>query len=122
MNASSKMVASVLSATVLSVALGATGALALDSAGEGRRLYLKYNCYGCHGMNGAGGMGPRLRGEAPEIGDVREKVLLGADEGMPSYARFMKSADITNLTAYLKTLGRANEPTWTHWWEKIPSK
>ncbi|BBE71589.1 c-type cytochrome [Oharaeibacter diazotrophicus] len=106
---------------VLGTALAPSAASALDSIGEGRRLYLKYNCYGCHGMRGGGAMGPRLIGEA-EFSDVREKVLFGADEGMPSYGRFMTSTDIANLAAYLGTLGRKNEPVFTHWWEKVPSR
>lgn len=110
--------AAVLAGTLLA----ATGAQALTPAGEGRRLYLKYNCYGCHGMNGAGGMGPRLRGEHPEFGDVAEVVLGGSDEGMPSFARYMTSSDLRNLTTYLGTLGRAGEPTFTHWWEANPSR
>lgn len=110
------------SAAFLAAMLAATGAHALDSAGEGRRLWLKYNCYGCHGMNGAGGMGPKIRGDRPEIGDVMEKVILGSDEGMPAYGAYMDRADVKNITTYLGTLGTAREPTWTHWWEKIPSR
>lgn len=108
-------------AVLLGTLLAPSAALALDKAGEGRRLYLKYNCYGCHGMRGAGAMGPRLIGEA-EFSDVREKVLFGSDEGMPSYGRFMTATDIANLAAYLGTLGRKNEPVFTHWWEKVPSR
>jgi len=108
-------------AVLIGTLLAPSAASALDGIGEGRRLYLKYNCYGCHGMRGAGAMGPRLIGEA-EFSDVREKVLFGSGEGMPSYGRFMTATDIANIAAYLATLGRKNEPTFTHWWEKVPSR
>ena len=31
------------------------------ASGEGRRLFLRFNCAGCHGDHGGGGMGPSLR-------------------------------------------------------------
>jgi cytochrome c551 len=108
---------------VISLVLGTSlsPAYALNSAGEGRRLWLKFNCYGCHGMHGAGGMGPRVAGEG-EYGDVYEKVMGGADEGMPSYKKYMTKTDIKNLTTYIGTMGKKSEPTFLHWWETVPSR
>ena len=32
-----------------------------SSAGEGRQLFVRFNCSGCHGGRAGGGMGPSLR-------------------------------------------------------------
>jgi cytochrome c551 len=97
----------------------ATAAAFLSPAGEGRRAWLKYNCYGCHGMRAAGGMGPNIVHEGGEVGEaVRE----GEDEGMPSYGKLVSSTEITNLKAYLKSIGTANEPTFNDWWLPVPPK
>jgi len=93
----------------------------LNPAGEGRRVYLSHNCYGCHGGRAGGGMGPSFRREAPEYGDLSEAVLEGEDRGMPAY-RNVSATDITNLSAYFKTLGTSSEPTFTRWWEATPSQ
>ena len=98
----------------------AAPAQALDAAGEGRRLYLKLNCYGCHGMYGTGGMGPNI--VRAEHGDVREALLQGEDKGMRSYRAYVNDRDITNLAAYLQSIGTPNEPTFKDWWKKIPPK
>lgn len=96
-----------------------TSAQTLSPAGEGRRAWLKYNCYGCHGMRAQGGMGPNVQHEGGEVGEaVRE----GEDGGMPSFRRILTPADISNLRAYLQSIGKADEPTFTHWWEPIPTK
>lgn len=88
----------------------------LSSAGEGRRLWLKYNCYGCHGMRAEGGMAENVQGEGAGI--ARE----GSSEGMPSYAKYLTERDVKNLEAYLRSIGTTGEPTFTHWWEPIPSR
>ncbi len=94
--------------------------MALSAAGEGRRVYLKLNCYSCHGMRAAGGMGPNI--VHAEIGDVREKVLQGADEGMPSYRNYVTDADLSNLAAYLASVNTAAEPRFMDWWVANPTK
>ncbi len=109
---------------VLSTVTGPSAALAaaatpLPASSEGRRLFLKLNCYGCHGMNGAGVMGPRLRGMDD---DVSEIVRDGSDSGMPAFRRYVTTQDLTNLTAYIRSLGTKFEPVFTHWWEPYPSK
>jgi mono/diheme cytochrome c family protein len=98
----------------------ALAAQPLNSEGEGRRLYLKLNCYSCHGMYGGGGMGPNV--VRAEKGDVSEAVLRGEDHGMPSFKNYVTSRDITNLAAYLRSIGGANEPKFMDWWVKIPPK
>jgi cytochrome c551 len=98
----------------------ATVATALTPAEEGRRVYLRDNCYGCHGGRAGGGMGPSFRGNRPDGEDVSEAVREGKDEGMPAYPN-MTRLEIQNLSAYFRSLRTRSEPTFTHWWEPVPS-
>jgi len=109
------------SALCLGLLLAAGAASALSPAGEGRRVFLRENCYGCHGGRSGGGMGPNFRGDRPDSGDVREAVLQGEEGGMPAYPT-MSALDITNLSAYFRSLRTASEPTFTHWWEAVPTQ
>ena len=95
----------------------ATTASALTAAGEGRRVFLRENCYGCHGGHAGGGMGPNLRGGAD---DVAEAVREGREGGMPAFPT-LTSTDIRNLEAYFDSLRTPAEPTFTHWWEAVPT-
>jgi cytochrome c551 len=88
---------------------------------EGRRVYLRENCYGCHGGRGGGGMGPNFRSDRPDPDDVREVVRQGAEEGMPAFPQ-LTDQDIQNLSAYLRSLRTSAEPTFTHWWEPVPTQ
>jgi cytochrome c551 len=88
---------------------------------EGRRVYLRENCYGCHGGRGGGGMGPNFRSDKPDAGDVAEVVRQGAEEGMPAFPH-LTDQDIQNLSAYLRSLRTSAEPTFTHWWEPVPTQ
>lgn len=92
----------------------------LTPAGEGRRNFLKMNCYGCHGMNGAGGMAINI--QHAESGDLSEAINSGEDQGMPSFKKYFTATDITNMSAYLASIGTKNEPTFTHWWEAYPTQ
>jgi len=98
----------------------APAAQKLDAAGEGRRLFLKLNCYGCHGMYATGGMGPNI--VHAERSDVHEVLLHGEDKGMRSYRDYVNDTDITNIAAYLQSIGSPNEPTFKDWWKKVPPK
>lgn len=91
---------------------------ALTPAGEGRRVFLSENCYGCHGGRGGGGMGPNLRDEAEDVGEAVRKGLEG---GMPAFPG-ITALQIQNLKAYFQSMHHAGEPTFTHWWEPIPSQ
>jgi cytochrome c551 len=93
---------------------------ALTPAGEGRRLFLEYNCYGCHGGRAQGGMGPNI--VHAEAGDLREVVMEGGDGGMPAYGRMVTAKDLSNLVAYLASIGTPNEPTFNDWWVPVPTK
>ena len=90
-----------------------------DMANEGRRAFMRMNCYSCHGMSGHGaGMGPSLIGKANSVDVVYE----GDGHGMPGFKNNLCSNDVNNLRAYLALLGTGNEPSFTHWWEKTPSR
>jgi cytochrome c551 len=101
-------------------ALKASPGATLPPEGEGRRLYLKLNCYGCHGIAGAGGMGPNIVHAEP--GDVSEVLRQGEDEGMRSFRTYVSTVDITNIAAYLRSIGTASEPKWRDWWVPVPTK
>ena len=113
-------IATLLALSILSagVAASAAGAATLNATGEGRRAFLKLNCYGCHGMNASGGMGPNI--QHAESGDLNEAVLQGEDAGMPSFSKYVTATDITNLKAYLASIGSAAEPKWVDWWNAYP--
>ena len=108
-------------ATCLVLLLTATAAEALGPAEEGRRVFLKENCYGCHGGRGGGGQGPNFRSDRPDEDDVKEAVREGKQGGMPAFPN-LTSRDIDNLAAYFKTLRTRAEPTFTHWWEAVPTQ
>jgi cytochrome c551 len=101
-------------------ALKASPSATLPPEGEGRRLYLKLNCYGCHGVAGAGGMGPNI--VRAELDDVSEVLRQGEDEGMRSFRTYVNTVDITNIAAYLRSIGTASEPKWRDWWVPVPTK
>jgi cytochrome c551 len=98
--------------------LTATMAMALAPAGEGRRVFLRENCYGCHGGRAGGGMGPNLRGGAD---DVKDAVQEGLEGGMPAFPQLSR-LDIDNLEAYFRSIRTPGEPTFTHWWEAVPTR
>lgn len=100
--------------------VAATPAGGLGAAGEGRRLYLKLNCYGCHGMAAGGGMAPAIA--RADYGDVSEALLKGEGEGMRSYKTYVTSTDISNIAAYLGTIGKTTEPKFRDWWVAVPTK
>lgn len=102
------------------VALPVPSPQVLSPAGEGRRAFLRFNCYGCHGMFAAGAMGPGIVGA--ERHDVSEAVLRGEEGGMPSFRAYVTDTDITNLTAYLNSIGKPSEPVFMDWWKKVPPK
>jgi len=104
----------------LGLLLTATAAFPLSPAGEGRRVYLSQNCYGCHGGRAGGGMGPNFRDNVPAPADVTAAVL-GLSGGMPPYPG-LTSTDISNLSAYFQSLRTAGEPTFTRWWEAVPTQ
>jgi len=88
---------------------------------EGRRIYMRENCYSCHGGFAGGGMCPSLRKDRPQVDDVREAVRNGKPQGMPPFPE-LTEVDIQNLCAYFQSLRTPREPTFTHWWEPVPTQ
>jgi mono/diheme cytochrome c family protein len=88
---------------------------------EGRRIYMRENCYICHGGFVGGGMCPSLRDRRPDYDEVREAVRRGTPSGMPPFPE-LTDQDIRNIATYFQTLRTRTEPTFTHWWEPIPTQ
>jgi len=88
---------------------------------EGRRIYMRENCYICHGGFVGGGMCPSLRDRRPDYDEVREAVRRGTPSGMPPFPE-LTDQDIRNIATYFQTLRTRAEPTFTHWWEPIPTQ
>jgi mono/diheme cytochrome c family protein len=88
---------------------------------EGRRVFLANNCYACHGGRAGGGMGPNFRDDRPTADDVESAVKDGKSGGMPAFDK-LGDQDIRNLVAYINSLRTPTEPTFTHWWEPVPSQ
>ena len=85
----------------------------------GRKVFLKANCYVCHGGRGGGGMCPNLRDTRP---DDKNVVRDGTSSGMPAFENILTDQEIEDVMAYIQTLGTSREPTFTHWWEAVPSR
>ena len=92
----------------------------LPPEGEGRRAFLKYNCYGCHGQNAAGGMGPDIRRKDRD--DVKDAVEDGMDGGMRSFQGIVTETEVSNIAAYLRSIGTPKEPKFYDWWVPVPTK
>jgi len=88
---------------------------------EGRRIFMRENCYSCHGGFAGGGMCPSLREPRPDEDEVREAVRNGTRSGMPRFPE-LTEVDIQNLAAYFQSLRTRREPTFTHWWEPVPTQ
>jgi len=84
------------------------------AAGEGRRLFNRFNCSGCHGDHAGGGMGPSLRDLDWLYGNSDEQIFdsieRGRAHGMPAWGRKLSQDQIWRLVTYLKTLRTSNEP------------
>jgi mono/diheme cytochrome c family protein len=103
----------------------ASSSVSNDSSGnpiEGRKIFLRDNCYSCHGARAEGGMCPNLRNDPPDESDVKDAVEEGRATGMPPFPDLTEQ-DVADLAAYFESLGTANEPTFTHWWEPgVPTR
>lgn len=81
-----------------------------DSAyavGEGKRLYMAYNCVGCH-AHGGGAIGPPLMdaewvyGSRPE--QIYSTIVQGRPNGMPSFANKIPDYQVWELVAYVRSM------------------
>ena len=112
----------VVAATASKATLGTGGDDCDDgSPVEGRRIFVRENCYSCHGGLAGGAMCPSLREDRPDESDVRHAVEEGTENGMPRFPQ-LRERDIVNLCAYFQSLRTQREPTFTHWWEPVPSQ
>jgi mono/diheme cytochrome c family protein len=86
---------------------------------RGRKVFLKANCYICHGGRGGGGMCPSLRETRP---DDKNVVRDGTSTGMPAFENILSDREIEDVMAYIESLRTSREPTFTHWWEAVPTQ
>ncbi len=81
---------------------------------EGRAIFNAYNCSGCHGDHGGGGMGPSLRDERWLYGNADEQIAQSITEGrangMPAWRQMLTSAQVWQVTAYIKSMRSPREP------------
>lgn len=86
----------------------------LTALREGRRYFQHYNCAGCHGEHGGGGMGPSLRDDVWLYGgnhaQIANSIAEGRAYGMPAWRTRLTSAQIWQITAYLKSIRTEREP------------
>jgi cytochrome c oxidase cbb3-type subunit 3 len=82
--------------------------------GEGRQLFVRFNCSGCHGGRAGGGMGPSLRDVDWIYGNndaqVFSSIAEGRAHGMPSWQTRLTADQIWKLVTYIKSLRTRNEP------------
>ena len=76
--------------------------------GEGRILFVRFNCSGCHGGRAGGGMGPSLRDVDWIYGsnDVQifSSIAEGRAHGMPAWGLHLNDEQVWKLVAYIKSL------------------
>ncbi len=81
--------------------------------GQGRQLFVRFNCSGCHGGRAGGGMGPSLRDVDWIYGatdaQVFSSIAEGRGYGMPAWGTKLNQDDIWKLVAYIKSLRTPNE-------------
>ena len=108
-------------ALVMTFAAGSSTVSADDdgNAINGRKVFLKANCYICHGGRGGGGMCPSLREDRPDDDDV---IREGTSSGMPAFRGILTEREISDVIAYIQSLRTSREPTFTHWWEAVPTQ
>jgi cytochrome c oxidase cbb3-type subunit 3 len=97
-------------------ATSATNPFAGDrmAAGQGRQLFIRFNCVGCHGGRAGGGMGPSLRDVDWLYGDTDAQIFSsiaeGRAHGMPSWQRMLTNGQTWMLVSYIKSLRTRAEP------------
>ena len=81
--------------------------------GEGRQLFVRFNCSGCHGGRAGGGMGPSLRDIDWLYGSTDAQIFSsiaeGRAHGMPAWGTKLNEDQVWKLVAYIKSLRTPNE-------------
>lgn len=76
--------------------------------GEGKHLFIAFNCNGCHGQGG-GGEGPSLMDNryryGSEPGNLFASVVEGRPNGMPSFRGKLTQQQAWQLVSFLRALG-----------------
>ena len=84
------------------------------AGGEGRQLFVSFNCAGCHGDHAGGGMGPSLRDPDWIYGNTESQIFAsiaeGRAHGMPSWSTKLTQDQIWRLVTYIKSLRTRNVP------------
>ena len=70
---------------------------------QGRKLFLN-SCAHCHGADASGDEGPDLHDLQVSDRYIAHMITFGEPHEMPSFAKKHGSADITALTAYIRSL------------------
>jgi cytochrome c oxidase cbb3-type subunit III len=82
--------------------------------GEGRQLFVRFNCSGCHGGRAGGGMGPSLRDVdwlyGSDDAQLFSSIAEGRAHGMPAWHTNLTPDQIWKLVTYIKALRTRNEP------------
>jgi cytochrome c oxidase cbb3-type subunit III len=82
--------------------------------GEGRQLFVRFNCSGCHGGRGGGGMGPSLRDADWLYGSrddqIFSSIVEGRAHGMPSWQPTLTADQMWKLVSYIKSMRTRDEP------------
>jgi cytochrome c oxidase cbb3-type subunit III len=77
------------------------------AVGEGKRLYVWFNCIGCHAMGG-GGMGPPLMDQEWRYGSEPDEIFAtimdGRRNGMPSFRGRIPEQYAWRLVAYVRSM------------------
>jgi len=76
---------------------------------QGQRLYVWFNCNGCH-ANGGGDSGPPLMDDrwiyGGQIENIVQTIREGRPNGMPSFRGKVPDAQIWQIAAYVRSMGR----------------
>lgn len=91
---------------------GAGGEAAAGDPAAGEALFVgALGCVGCHGEGGVGGVGPNLTDAewvyGGDAASISETLHNGRPGGMPAFGAQASEEDITNLVAYVMSLGGA---------------
>jgi cytochrome c oxidase cbb3-type subunit 3 len=84
-----------------------------DARGEGRQLFVRFNCSGCHGGRAGGGMGPSLRDVdwiyGSDDAQIFSSIAEGRAHGMPSWESKLTDDEVWKIVTYIKSLRTKDE-------------
>lgn len=82
--------------------------------GEGRKLYMQFNCVGCH-ANGGGSIGPPLMDDEWIYGSSAENIYAaiveGRPQGMPAFSGRIPDYQLWQLVSYVRSLSGLDRDT-----------